>query len=225
VAAALGGGGATIASAPELPRDQQVLGGQPAQVGVVPTEFWRVKLLAADHVKIDYGVTNHDQLNEGVRICVLAPSVTDYTQEGANCQAESSTDSKRELTWSAPSAGRYTLRVDTNGCGGCELAYELTGSVRHFTALALHAPGLVRAHAKVRLTGKVSGANSGSVQLRIQRKAQHAWKVIGSAALSETGAFHLTTHATGRGSYRIRAFFRGDRSHLPSHKVILLKVE
>lgn len=121
------GGGTSIASAPQLPLGTQVAGGTGGHnEWRPPDEFWRVELQAGDQLAVEF---------EGgpgqVSLCLLAPSVTDYTLESSRCTEEvwSGVNDKGQLAYTAPSDGQWTLRVAVNWCCGDPYNYGLTARV------------------------------------------------------------------------------------------------
>ena len=223
-AVALAGGGQSIASAPALPIGQNVVGGGtegcPSN-GTKVCEFWRIPLGHADHLIFDYSSTN----GNGVTLCLLAPTVTDYTISDAGCVANDYTDGKHEMNFSSPSAGNWTLEVWSQNCGNCgpiPLGYELTAYVKHYTHATLTGPRVVRAKHKVTLRGQIVGLPSGKVV--IQSRSKTGWKTLRLMPVKANGKFVFTTRVGGTGTYRVRVVFYGDASHLPSNAVYSFKV-
>ena len=181
-------------------------------------EFWRIDLQASDHLAIDYGSTNQ----EAVNLCVLAPTVTDYTLRNAQCLDEDSTSAKAELTYVAPASGRYTLQV--RSAYQTDLAYQATVFVRHLTHATIAAPRVVRAKSIVFVTGSVTGGVSGTVELRSRSIKQHAWRTFSVIKLGANGAFRSSVRPGATGTWRIQVFYPGDDQHLPSSAIVSFKV-
>lgn len=217
-----GSGGQTIASAPELPIGQQIVSGANPVGNNVGLEYWKVLLQAGDHLTVDIGTTN----GENVRLCLLAPSVTDYTRgDGPDCLAPLlSVDDKGEFNFVAPEAGTYPIEIIGYCCADGVLAYEMTAYLRHFTSARLTAPPLVRARGRVTYRGAIAGATSGLVRLRSRSLKHPAWKTFAVVPIKPNGSFSYTTHVAGTGTYRIQAIYPGDSSHLPCSKIVSFKV-
>ena len=219
-------GGTDIASAPELPIGQEVSGGGTSDAEY--TEFWRILLRAADHVRLDYASTNGTQ----VIIGVLPPSVTDYNYTGnldamalpfVNGGADRGTTTKDEGLFVAPRSGDYTIALQVPGPNDV-LAYTLTGYVRHYTHTTITAPPLVRKRAAVVYRGTVAGASSGKIELQSRSLTHSVWKTFALATIDANGSFRYRTRVAGTGTYRIRAVYPGDSSHLPSMAIVSFKV-
>lgn len=215
---ALADGGSNIASAPELPLGQQVQGG--TTDGCKQEEFWRITLLRGDRVTLDYGSLN----GETIVLAIYSPSTTDYTFDGDSpigSLANSGTARKAELRYVAPAPGRYVLVFRTAACG-VAMAYEMTGYVRHLTNATLTAPPVARAHSRLTLKGRISGLNAGKVA--IQARNTTRWKTLTLMAVKRNGSFVYKARVGAPGTYRFRAVYYGDASHLPSRAVVSIKV-
>lgn len=221
-AVALGNGGATIASAPNLPVGRQVTGGGTTNTSPTgPTgggwngccygEFWRVPLRRGDHLRIDYGSLN--DLN--AEIGLYDPSITDYTYEDrrGDTLAYGETSSKAQIRYVAPKPGRFLMYV-VNDCGACgepNLAYELTAYVQHPTHTTLTGPTVARAGSVIPLRGKVQGLSGGRVAVQTLRQGR--WKTMALIRTKQDGTFSFRAHVGRRGTYRARAIFFGDATH------------
>lgn len=215
---ALGGGGPDIARAPELPIGSQVDGGGPCGSDCSKyREFWRVALSRSDHLTLDFGSTN----GNSVYICLLSPTVTDYTFDQANCldgDGNDSTSGKTQWRYVASAPGRYTLDIWSFR----DISYIATAYVRHYTHASLSGPPVVRAHAKVTLKGKIDGLSSGKIAL--QSRSKSGWKTLALMPVKPDGSFLFATRVGGTGTYRIRVVFFGDASHLATSAVYSFKV-
>lgn len=220
------GGGSDILSAPQLPIGQNVVGGGTSGSYGSYAEFWRITAVASDALTVDFGSTN----GQGVHLCILAPRVTDYTLDTSSCNTASDTRSKSELRFTLPSAGTWTLKVQSDGDGNDSdgraptLAYQLTGYVRHYTHTTISAPMVVKKRSRVTYNGTVSGATGGQVKLQSRSLAHPAWKTFALAAIRANGAFTYKTRVAEPGTYRIKAVYPGDTSHLASSSIVSFKV-
>jgi hypothetical protein len=216
---ALGDGGPSIASAPELPLGQRVEGG--ALNWCQNPEFWRLTLRRGDHAKLDFS-----SLNGSTTVLQLyAPSITDYTFSGDGgyiTNAGTGGNGKGELRYIAPAPGRYTVFFRTAGECDDALAYDLIGYVQHLTHLTLHGPSVARAHARIKLRGAVAGLNAGKVLA--QAKVGRRWKTLRIVTVGAQGNFVFSARVGGPGIRRFRAAFLGDSSHLPSAATCSVRV-
>jgi hypothetical protein len=175
-AAAHADGGTSIANAPELPPGKTVSG---ARSGL---DYWRVMVVSGDTLRIDY----EPVATQLIGLCLMAPSVTDFTVNDAQCvdgKVTDQTDRKRQTVHELTLPGRYTLIVGFGG-GVCvhiyygvdtkcsrAMAYNLTAYVVHRTTTALlDFPKVVKRGALVAVRGQVQGVNRGNVVL-IERVA------------------------------------------------------
>ena len=152
-----------------------------------------------------------------MNLCLFDPKVTDYTLSDARCIAGNRTNTKHEFKFIAPEPGRYTLQINNNcGSAGCQpdLGYELTASLRHYTNATLTGPRVVRAHHQVTLSGKIRGLSSGKIAIQERRKG--GWKTLTLTSVKANGAFVYRTRVGIARTYRVRAVFFGDASHLPT---------
>jgi hypothetical protein len=235
-AAALAGGGGSISSAPELKIGSQVTGGAPEvntyaifsggwwkKLNTAGVEFYRVTLERADLLVINYGRVT----GTNVALCLLKPSTTDYTLAESDCVAGQSLDSapKRQFRFTTPVSGRWILVVgDAYCCPREPWGYELTAYVKHVTRTTLSTARLVRARSRVKPTGAVSDVKGGLVQLLARVPGQRAWKSVGVARIGNSGRFSFSFKVGGPGSYQVKAFYRGDVSHLPSAAIVRFQV-
>jgi hypothetical protein len=125
-----GSGGSDIASAPNLPYGQTINSGVvfDPNSDTVALEYWKLPLATADKLTIDWGSTN----GLDTRLCLFAPSVTDYTRDNTDCLVSDETSGKSEMTFVAPTAGSYILNVLGYCCGDApSLAYVITAIDKH----------------------------------------------------------------------------------------------
>ena len=123
-------------------------------------------------------------------------------------------------TYIAPTAGRYTVRLQNRFC--CTAySYILTGYVQHYTHATLTGPRVVRAHGFVTLRGAIIGLSSG---ITIQSRTKTGWKTLTLMPVKAGGRFVFKTRVGTPGTYRVRAVFFGDASHLPTSAVYSFKV-
>jgi hypothetical protein len=229
-AAQLDGAG-TISGAPALPIGTEVTGG--AQLSDVccdswyqhentaGVQYWRVPLAFGDLLVIDYGVVTGDD----VTLCLLDPKVTDYTLTDAHCAATDSTQQKHEFKFTAPAAGAWTLVVgDYHCCSDTTWAYQLTAHVKQRTQTNLAAPPLAARNSNVTMSGHVSGVTGGQVAVQYKPLAGGPWTTVGVSRLTAHGTFSVRTRFKKAGSYRARAAYPGDASHLPSAATTVIKV-
>lgn len=204
-------GGASIADAPALPVGVRVAGANRR------AEYWRVELGLADQLVVDLASTNSRLAAE---VCVLHYDVNDYSSEGAPCRAWTSTNTKRQMRFTAPAPGKWIVVV--YGCAGCyifrplaasSVAYAFTARVRRYTRLTL-VPAVGRIGRRVTLRGRVDAAQGGTVLL--MRRSSGRWTPLGTARIGPEGGFAFATTLYRRGVVRIGASFAGDDRHLPS---------
>jgi hypothetical protein len=219
VRGAAANGGDSIASAPQVPLGQHVVAGKTG------FDFWRVALHPGDHLTIDYGTLNQ----RGVRVCILKPSVTDYTRTQSACENDNYTYGKSEVRFTATLAGSWIIAFYNDDCyiyyNVChaDVAYEATTTVHVYTHLSLAAPSTVRAGGKATLRGQLDGAANGNVQL--QTRLHGHWQHLATVRASASGAFAYRARFRYRGTFAERAFFGGDSAHLAcKSKPVIVRV-
>ena len=212
------GGGASIATAPELPLGTPVQGGTDATSS--GGEFWRVQLAAGDRLYVEYLSTT----TERIYLDVYASIVTDATLAGASPAASGETGSKGEaqLTWIAPSSGQWIVELSCDCVNGVGLAYELTAQVQQFTRVTLHAPAAVATGRPATIRGAVSGVAAGRIELGLTSPGRRP--VSAEVPLADNGSFVWTTALPHPGSWRLRAVYRGGVDHLPSSATAVIRV-
>jgi hypothetical protein len=217
-ATATAAGGDTIATAPTLPLGKKITGGAAccSEGYNHRKEFWRVTLQRGDRLKVDFGTTNGDL----AALCVLDPSVTDFTLAKAGCLAIGLTYHKDQFSFGAPVDGTYILEVLANTEE--DLAYLMTASIRQRTEAFLTGPATAHARAPITLRGRVERARSGKVV--ISTYIAGAWVVLGSTPLRTDGSFRFPTRTVTRGMLRFRAIYTGDGSHAASTAFFAVRV-
>jgi hypothetical protein len=67
---------------------------------------------------------------------------------------------------------------------------------------------------KVKVSGHVAGASTGSVSLVVQRRQKGKWKTVSrvSAHVSSDGSFSRTITAKAAGKHRVQARFKGTKT-------------
>jgi hypothetical protein len=208
-AAWAGGGGTTIASAPELPLGQTIVdgdGGNAYQYGL----FWRVTLATGDRLILDYAQTEP----YFVHLKLFKPTVTDYTLNNASAIAYNQTgqNGKGEFVWVASGAGRWIVNFLSDAA--TQLGYQAIAYVQRFTSVSLQTPPLVAVGQALRVTGSVNCASGGKIALQITATKQKPITAV--VPLSSTGAFSWTSRLRAPGVYRVAAIYYGDRSHRSS---------
>jgi hypothetical protein len=230
---ALANGGANIASAPAMPIGTPVSGGaatvdnyttcckfwaHPDTGGV---EYWRINTLAGDQLTIDWT----DVAGTYVSVCLMTPDITDFTVgDVQDCAAYLQNNAKRELRFTVPTPGAWILAVGDDWCCNHEgWAYDLITYVKHKTSTMLTANSPVRAHRQATLHGAVSGVAAGKVVIQ-RRGKTGGWTTVGLKAVRSNGSFVFKTRVGAARTYRYRAQFLGDDSHLPSSATCAVKV-
>ncbi len=228
-------GGPSISTAPELvPRKHEE--------GTSPTGsiFYRLRLGAHDKLLVRFSPPT----GQGIVLCVLAPTVGDYSVNDSGCLPYGperqplfiSTSRKAELAATIPYAGRFRLALVANSCFGTtiewpcrdafgeapSLTYELTAFVSRYTSMTLKAPSRVGAERPFRVTGIVHGAERGTVTLA--RLSNGRWLALGRAAIGKSGTFATTLRLERRGPTQLRALYAGDRDHQASRRVVRMEV-
>ena len=98
-------------------------------------------------------------------------------------------------------------------------------AVRRVTHTTLTGPTLANDDYHVTYTVKVAGATTGRIELDLSSLRHPAWKVIARTALGPNGIVSYTTRTiTASGTYRVRAVYLGDGTHLPSSATVSWEV-
>ncbi len=216
-AAALAGGGSTIANAPDLPIGTKVTGAQPYAGNLsIPREYWGITVSARDMLVIAYGSDNEYIAS----VCLYPPSTTDATEKGTDCATYNETVPTQAITYTVPSAGRWILKVARLGYS--DLAYHLTVEVKHATRASLSGPASVRARHVVALRGAIAGLSAGKVKIQLRGKA--GWTTLAQVAVKADGSFRYTFRAGAAGLLRLRAIFAGDATHLAANALLSVRI-
>jgi hypothetical protein len=97
--------------------------------------------------------------------------------------------------------------------------------VKRLTHTTLTGPALANDDYHVTYTVRVAGATTGRIELDLSSVAHPAWKVFARAPLGPTGIVSYTTKTiTASGTYRMRAVYCGDTTHLPSSATVSWEV-
>lgn len=211
-AAALAGGGDSIANAPALSYDTQ-------QYGNPGGEYYRASLNAGDILTITYRPTDPGAC---ASVHLYPPTETDAALQAAGLDADAvATDSGcitkfRMLKWTAPQAGGWIVRVDTtNGS-----PYLLNGYAARLTRLTLAAPRRAAAGRTITVRGKLTGA-TGSVALRLSGPGT---LLRSRVRVSAAGLYAWKPKVGRAGAYVVTASYAGDGTHLPSRARATLTV-
>jgi hypothetical protein len=187
-------------------------------------DLWRLTVKPGDRVTINFAALS----NQSVKLCLLPPSIDDFTLQDADCWQPLDTDytqgnTKRQTSRVLATGGRWTVAIGHYYCvssGGINVRcnypaqYEMTAYVRSATRTTLRAtPNLVRIGGKVTVRGAVSGAARGNIAIQT---SQGGWKTLKVVKIGPKGAFAATLKATRRGKLRLRAFYPGDDQSLGS---------
>jgi hypothetical protein len=206
-------GGASIAEAAPLPLGTEVASGalRNRKLNALPwaAEYWKVAMGSGDRLVLDYGATN----DLGVGVCMLAPDVSDFTEQKAPCLASAITMDKTELRFTAPVNGFYTVRFAVNACACTDpLSYTFLARVAVLTRILLHVPKLVHHGALVHVNGVITGRATGAVALRISGSLSSR-KI---AAIRPGGKFSSAFRLRLPGRYTVTAIYYGNPSHAQS---------
>lgn len=227
---AAGAGGKTIAVAPELPNGTTVDGSGTGW------DFWRLTIVPGDALAIDYEPIGLPA-NQQMQICLLDPTVTDFTINDAECVRPANrnsviSDRKQRATWSFSQPGRYTLGLHARYSGPngklchslagintlCDpaLAYSLTAYVVHLTRVTLdRLPRLVKAGSSLKLSGVVRGGSQGAVAVQMQKSGR--WVGVFVTPIDARGHFRNRLKVPKRaGNYQYRVVYPGDATHRSS---------
>ena len=106
--------------------------------------------------------------------------------------------------------------------GGAHVQAAVVKRVTHTT---LTGPMLANDDYHVTYTVKVAGATSGRIELDLSSLKHPAWKAFARVPLGRQGSVSYTTRTiTAPGTYRVRAVYFGDASHLPSSATVSWEV-
>ena len=111
---------------------------------------------------------------------------------------------------------------------GAALAWSVAiqaAVVKRVTHTTLTGPMLANDDYHVTYTVKVAGARSGRIELDLRSLKHPAWKAFARVRLGSSGGISYTTRTiTAPGTYRVRAVYLGDASHLPSSAAVSWEV-
>ncbi len=97
--------------------------------------------------------------------------------------------------------------------------------VKRVTHTTLTGPTLASDDSHVTYTVKVAGVTTGRIELDLSSLKHPAWKVYARALLGANGIVAYTTKTiTVSGTYRMRAVYLGDTTHLPSSATVSWEV-
>ncbi len=219
--AAHANGGGSISAAVPMPLNAHVTSGgiRNRKLNNLPwaADYWSLPLRASERFVVDFGTRNGAEVN----VCVLAPSVTDYTEDKAQCLGGAVTREKTQLVFVAPTAGTFTVRFADYPCACADvMAYDFLAKAQTDTRIVLRAPGHIPARSRFAVHGVLLGGGQGKVAIKISGPAS-ARKVV---AVRAGGRFGASFSLSKRGSYSVRATFYGDPSHLQSTRIARITV-
>jgi hypothetical protein len=110
--------------------------------------------------------------------------------------------------------------------GGLVLSAAAQATVaKRVTHTALTGPTLAGDDYHVTFRVKVAGATSGRIELDLSSLKQPGWKLYARVPLGPNGIVSYTTRTiTTPGTYRVRAVYLGDATHLPSSATVSWEV-
>jgi hypothetical protein len=109
------------------------------------------------------------------------------------------------------------------GLAGCVAAQAAV--VKRVTHTTLTGPTFANDDYHVTYTVKVAGATSGRIELDLSSLKRPAWKAFARVPLGPSGTVSYTTrNITASGTYRVRAAYFGDATHLPSSATVSWEV-
>lgn len=224
VAVAAGGGGRTIADAPQIPLGQQQLN------SLNGIDFYRVTLRQGDQLTVRYGP---QQSFRWAEICIFQPGVSDTTVGNQPCYAAKNTVTDDFFTLSARVSGDWVIAMvpypgcDKNGFLDFRcttgLQYFLTAFVKHATSITLRAPNAVRHGAWLSLNGHLGGA-AGSVVLDQSWDGGSHWSAFALKRVHSGGRFSARLHVRRKGTVRVRASFPEAPLYAPSSVTVSVRV-
>jgi hypothetical protein len=208
-------GGSSIASAPDVPIDQQVTSGWTNQkIGADYGEYWRVNLKAHDRLVIDYAV-QQDSCGY-LYVWLYAPTVTDASIHQGHTwisRGHAGADGEGEFAWVANFGGRWALEFQ-----GCQtMSFQFAAHVQQFTHTTLSVPRVVAARHRLQIRGTVTGVSAGRVTISVTSAKD--WERQAEANISKRGTFSWSTRVGAAGSYKVKAAYSGDDAHRSSQAV------
>ena len=185
--AAHANGGGSISAAVPMPLNAHVTSGgiRNRKLNNLPwaADYWSLPLRASERFVVDFGTRNGAEVN----VCVLAPSVTDYTEDKAQCLGGAVTREKTQLVFVAPTAGTFTVRFADYPCACADvMAYDFLAKAQTDTRIVLAA-----------------GTHTGPIALRRARRS--AWRGQGKVAIKIVGT---SVRSEGRGRARRWSIWR-----------------
>jgi hypothetical protein len=213
-------GGPSIAAAPELARGQSISGGSSKDGLGNYQEYWRVTAKSGDVLTLALS----SQSSNGVFACLYTPAVTDSNLSDAECRASGAVQGagSQTLTFNLSADGRWTLALRGATNQAQPFPYALTASIastgvtKQPTTTTLRAVRRARIGARVLLLGSVKPFSSGRVKLRAKAPGTTAWRLLATVPLTADSQFSYPTRFRRVGTYRLRATYAGDATHLAS---------
>lgn len=176
-------------------------------------QYYRVPLEAGDQATFDFQAF---VANSYVEVCILNPSVTDYTVADAFCLpgGYARTDdgtSRAQLKWTAGAAGSYLVAVSHPALDiDAPWGYSMNTYVRHRVTPILHVKGPKNARTgqTIKLRGSITPATSQRVVLTSKSPA-HGWQKMGTTKSDSAGRFSFPYHLGHKGPHKFRVTFKG----------------
>ena len=215
VVVAYANGGNSIATAPDMPINQQVTSGWTNQkIGADYGEYWRVSLEAHDRLVIDYGI---QQNSCGyLYVWLYVPWVTDASiHQGHTWTSRGNVgaDGEGEFAWVAYFGGRWVVEFQ-----GCQtMSYGFVAHVQQFTHTTLTVPRVVAVGRRLQIRGSVTGVSAGRVTVSVA--SAKGWKRQAVVRISKSGTFSWSTRVGAAGGYKVEAAYSGDDAHRSSQAV------
>jgi hypothetical protein len=98
-------------------------------------------------------------------------------------------------------------------------------AAKRVTHTTISGPTLANDDYHVTYTVKVAGATTGRIELDLSSLKHPAWKLFAREPLGPGGTVSYTTRTiTTSGTYRMRAVYLGDATHLPSSATVSWEV-
>jgi hypothetical protein len=120
---------------------------------------------------------------------------------------------------------RFLWMVILVGAGLAVCAAAQAAVVKRVTRTTLTGPTLANDDYHVTYTVKVAGTTRGRIELDLSSLKRPAWKVLARVSLGPGGVVSYTTRTiTVSGTYRLRAVYLGDATHLPSSATVSWEV-
>jgi hypothetical protein len=222
--AASGGGGTTIAEAPQIALGQEQLN------SVNGIDFYRVALRSGDQLTLRYGPQHQYSWAE---ICIFQPGISDTTVGNQPCYASKHTLSEDSFTVTARIPGDWVIAMVPYP--GCErngmldlrcttgLQYFLTAYVKHETTMTLRAPNATRRGSWLSISGHLGGATGLVVLDRSWDGGRH-WSAFALKRVRTNGRFSGRLRVRRTGTLRIRATFPEAPLYVASSATVSVRV-